>query len=177
MTAQRSLTSLAVAFLAGAALAAAAEPNPRFEPLKPLLGKTWRSQPSTPPGGKTVVDVQRWELALNGQAVRVLHSINDGEYGGESLIVWDQDQQSLVYFYFTTAGFYTAGKALSEGGALVTSEVVKGDADGITEVRGTTRVLPDGRMHVKTQYLKAGKWQDARDVHYVEDREAQVRFK
>ena len=39
---------------------------------------------------KPVVDVQRCELALNGQAVRVLHSIDDGEYGSESLVVWDK---------------------------------------------------------------------------------------
>jgi hypothetical protein len=41
----------------------------------------------------------------------------------------------------------------------VTLESVKGSADGITEVKGITRLLPDGRLH------------------YVEAPGAEVRFK
>jgi hypothetical protein len=155
----------------------AAEPIPQLEPLKPLVGKTWRGVfPGATPG-KTVVDVSRFELALNGRAVRNLHSINDGEYGGETLIVWDEEKRSLVYYYFTTAGFYTTGSFAVEDGALVSHEVVKGDAGGITEVRATSRVLPDGRLHVKTEYLKDGSWTPGRDMHYVEAPEAEVRFR
>jgi len=53
-----------------------------LEPLRPLLDKTWKGpfKRSTP--DKPVVDVMRWERALNGKAVRVLHSVNDGNYGG-----------------------------------------------------------------------------------------------
>jgi hypothetical protein len=156
---------------------AAAEMNPRFEPLRPLLGKTWRGVfPSSTPE-KPVVDVSRFELVLNGQAVRNLHSINGGDYGGESLIVWDKAKDSLVYHYFTTAGFYTTGTMRAEGGALVGHETVTGDADGITEVKSESRVLADGRLRVVTQYLKKGQWVEGRDMHYVEDKDAVVRFK
>jgi hypothetical protein len=157
--------------------AAAAEMSKQLEPFRPFVGKTWRGSLATPGAAKPVVDVQRWELVLNGQAVRVLHSVNDGEYGGESLSVWDKERQSLAYWYFTTAGFYTAGTFEVADGALVSREVVKGNADGITEVKGVSRLLPDGRMHVKTQYLKAGQWVDGRDSYYVEDAKAEVRFK
>jgi len=157
--------------------ARAAEINKRLEPLRPLLGRTWRGSIEKPGSGKPLVDVQRWELALNGQAVRILHSINDGEYGGESIIVWDKQKQSLAFWYFTTAGFYTTGAFEVEDGALVTREVVKGEAEGVSEVKGVHRILPDGRLHVKTQYLKAGKWVDGRDAYYVEDPKAEVRFK
>ena len=82
-----------------------------------------------------MVDVSRFEVALNGQAVRNLHSINDGEYGGETLIVWDQEKQAIVYYYFTTAGFYTTGTMRADGDALVSHETVKGEAGGVTEVK------------------------------------------
>jgi hypothetical protein len=155
----------------------AAEPIPQLEPLRPLLGKTWRGVfPNSTPE-KPVVDVSRFELALNGRAVRNLHSINNGEYGGETLIVWDKEKQSLVYYYFTTAGFYTTGSFKVEDAALVSHEVVKGEAGGVTEVRATSRVLPDGRLHVKTEYLKDGSWTPGRDMHYVEAPEAEVRFR
>ncbi len=52
-----------------------------------------------------------------------------------------------------------------------------GDADGITEVKSTSQVLPDGRLHVVSQYLKKGQWVDGRDVHYTVDDTAVVRFK
>jgi hypothetical protein len=154
-----------------------AELSPHLAPLRPLVGKTWRGvfPQSTPE--KPVVDVSRFEAVLSGQAVRNLHSINDGSYGGETLIVWDKEKQALVYYYFTTAGFYTTGTMREEDGALVSHEIVKGDADGVSEVKAVFRLLPDGRLHAKTRYLKQGKWVDARDMHYVEDPSATVKFK
>jgi hypothetical protein len=167
--------ALVLVLAAGGPLAA--EMNPRFEPLRPLLGKTWKSVfPNSTPA-KPVVDVSRFELVLNGQAIRNLHSINGGEYGGESLIVWDKAKDSLVYYYFTTAGFYTTGTMKAEAGGFVAHERVTGDADGITEVKSTSQVLPDGRLHVVSQYLKNGQWVPGRDVHYSEDKDAVVRFK
>lgn len=161
--------------LAGAS--AAAEMSPYFEPLRPFLGKAWRGvfPRSTP--DKPIVDVARWDVALNGKAVRIRHSINDGDYGGETLIVWDVERKSLVFFYFTTGGFYTTGTVSVEGSALITLETVKGNSEGVTEVKGATRLLPDGRMHVKTLYRKHGDWIDGRDVYYVETKDAEVRFK
>jgi hypothetical protein len=155
----------------------AAELDPHLAPLKPLAGKTWRGVfPSSTPE-KPVVDVSRFEVALNGQAIRSLHSINDGAYGGESLMVWDKDKQSVVFYYFTTGGFYTTGTILAQEGGFATHENVKGDADGVTEVKTTFRVLADGRLHVHSEYLKQGKWVEGRDMHYVEAPGAQVKFK
>jgi len=168
---------LLAAFLACVSGAGAAEMNPRLAPLAPLLGKTWRGTVSPPGAAKPSVDVSRFELALNGQAVRNRHSIDDGAYGGETFIVWEEEKQSLVYYYFTTAGFYTTGTLRAEDGAIVSHETVKGSAGGISEVKAVSRLLPDGRLHVKTRYLKNGQWEEGRETHYVEDPQAVVRFK
>lgn len=163
--------------IAGGVLVLLAAMNPHFEPLKPLLGKTWRGVfPNSTPE-KPVVDVSRFELALNGQAVRNLHSINDGEYGGETLIVWDEAKGGLVSYYFTTGGFYTTGTIHAEPGGFSAHEFVKGAAGGITEVKAVFRVEADGRLHVKAQNLKGGTWIDTRDMYYAEAPEAVVRFK
>ena len=81
MLMRRTALSVAilVCFVTGAR---AAEPSPHFGPLKPMLGKTWKAPLPAAGSEKPKFDVQRWELALNGQAVRILHSIADGEYGG-----------------------------------------------------------------------------------------------
>ena len=173
---RRPLLAL-LALLVSAGKAPAADISKALEPLRPFIGKTWRGDLSKAGAAKPTFDVQRWELILNGQAVRVLHSVNDGDYGGESLTVWDKDRKTLAYWYFTTAGFYTTGTFEAVDGTLVSHETVRGNADGISDVKGTSRLLPDGRMHVKTQYLKGGQWVDGRDAYYVEDAKAEVRFK
>ena len=67
---------------AGAVLHLAAADGPtldtHLEPLRPLLGKTWRGEFKNSTPEKPIVDVSRWERILNGKAVRVMHSINEG---------------------------------------------------------------------------------------------------
>ncbi|MFQ6616223.1 MAG: hypothetical protein ACE5HZ_05575 [Fidelibacterota bacterium] len=148
-----------------------------LRPLKPLLEKTWRGTTSQSTPDKPVHDVSRWERVLNGKAVRILHSVNDGEYGGETMIIWDAQKESLVFFYFTTAGFYTHGTMEIEDGRFTSHEFVSGNQDGITEVRAVGTLLPDGRLHSKSQYFQDGKWVDGHEFMYVEDPSAQVLFR
>jgi hypothetical protein len=149
----------------------------QLEPLRPLLDKTWKGvfKNSTP--DKPMVDVMRWERALNGKAVRVLHSVNDGAYGGETLFTWDEKKQTVTYHYFTTAGFMTVGTVSFKDGKLITHEMVSGNASGVTEVRGTSELLPDGTFRVKTEHLKEGQWQSGREVTYQETPAAKIVFK
>ncbi len=175
----KNRTALAALALMLAAPLQSAELDPRLAPLAPLVGKTWRGELSPPGAAKPVVDVSRFELALGGRAVRSLHSINDGEYGGETLFAWDGEKKAIVYTYFTTGGFYTTGtvQPTTEAGVLQFHEFVKGTAAGPREVKSTSRILPDGRLHVKSQHLKDGQWVDGHEVRYTEDPKAVVRFK
>ena len=145
--------------------------------FKPFIGKIWKGEFKNSTKEKPVIDVARWERALNGQAIRVLHSINNGEYGGESIILWDAKQQSVVYYYFTTAGFYTHGTMKFEKNKFISHEYVTGNQNGITEVKGTGEITADGKMVSKSQYLQNGKWVDGHEAVYVEDATAQVVFK
>ena len=150
MRPRTATTLLAAALLAGASSAVAVEMNPHLQPLAHLVGKTWRGTVSPPGSAKPATDVSRFELVLNGQAVRNRHSIDDGAYGGETFILWDEARQSLVYYYFTTAGFYTTGTITVKDGVMESHELVKGSAGGVT---------------------------DGRETYYVEDPAAVVRFK
>lgn len=143
----------------------------------PFLGKTWKGEFASSTPERPMHDVSRWERALNGQAVRILHSVNDGLYGGETLIVWDRKKESLVFVYFTTAGFYTQGTMKWQDGKMVSHETVTGNEQGITEVRATGEVLPDGRLHSKSEYFQSGKWVPGHEVFYKEDPDAKVVFK
>ncbi len=148
-----------------------------LRPLQPYLGKTWRGTPENPQPGKTMQDVSHWERALNGKAIRILHSINDGEYGGESILYWNKEKKTLEYYYFTTAGFNTHGTMTIEGQKFISHEYVTGNENGITEVESTAEFLPDGRLHSSSRYLKNGEWVPGHAFYYVEDPTAKVVFK
>lgn len=170
--------AVTVILIGAAGLALAGDADQLAEPLKPFapyLGKTWRGEFVN--AKKPTVDVARWERALNGQAIRVLHSINDGAYGGESIIMWDAKKNSLVFWYFTTAGFRTEGTMKHEDGQWIAHETVAGKAGGVTEVKSVSKILADGRMHVKAEYLKDGKWQTGRETYYKEAPDAKVVFR
>ncbi len=167
-----------VSFTAAVSLAESDPPlNPHLEPLRPLLGKTWKGIFEGSKPDKPTIDIARWERALNGQAVRLLHSINKGVYGGETLIIWNEKAHTLEYYYFTTEGYMTTGTFEVRDSKFVTHEQVKGDAGGVTEVRATSEIRPDGKFHVKAEYLKNGQWALGHEVTYQEDRSSEVVFK
>ena len=150
---------------------------PQLEPLRPLLEKTWKAPLKNSTPEKPMVDVMRWERALNGKAVRVQHSVNDGIYGGETIFMWDEKKQVVTYHYFTTAGFMTVGTVSFKDGKLITHEVISGNAGGVTEVRGTSELLSSGAFRVTTEHLKDGQWQPGREATYEQDANAKVVFK
>jgi hypothetical protein len=174
-----TLLSAAVVLTAGFVLAEDEDQKlaEQLQPFAPLLGKTWKGEFKDSTPEKPLADVSRWERALNGKAVRVLHSVNDGVYGGETLILWDAEKKSLVYWYFTTAGFRTEGTMKYEDGQFTARESVAGGAGGITEVKSTTKILPDGHFQVKAEYLKDGKSSGGREVTYKLAPDAKVVFK
>jgi hypothetical protein len=151
--------------------------DPRLEPLRPFLDKTWKGEFKNSTQEKPLVDIMHWERALNGKAVRVLHSLNEGAYGGETIFRWDEKQQVVTYHYFTTAGFMTVGSVSFKDGKLIAHEVVAGSSGGVSEVRSESELLPDGTLHVKTEHLKDSQWQPGREVMYKEDSAAKVVFR
>lgn len=178
----KKITSAILTLSLAMLVARAAEAPPQaqldehLEPLRKYLG-TWRGEFKNSTPEKPVIDVALWERALNGKAIRVVHSINEGMYGGESLIFWDDNKKAIVSYYFTTAGFHTTGTATFTGGKLVNHEIVTGEATGTKEVKSTSEFLPDGTFVSKASYLKNGNWEPGHEIHYKSAPDAKVIFK
>lgn len=167
------LVATLVGFLATSPIAVAeprvVEPLGKFEPF---LGRTWKGLVDPESG---TYDVARWQPALAGQAVKIEHSVGDGAYGGETLVMWDRAREELVFFYFTTAGFFTTGTMwFDETGALNSKEKVTGNESGVEEVHARQELTADGRLRVTTRMLRKGTWEDRGEVVYSEDPEARV---
>lgn len=161
---------LALALLVCSARGAETNLIEQLEPLRKMLG-TWRGDLN----GST--DVLQWERALNGQAIRILHSVNDGAYGGEVLVTWDAEKKAVTYHYFTTAGFRTVGTMKFEDRKIKAHETVTGSAGGVKEVRSVGELRDDGSYHIKSEHFKDGQWQPGRETTYRRDANAKVVFR
>lgn len=151
--------------------------NEHLAVFKDLVGKTWKGEFANSTKEMPMFDVARWERALNGKAIRVLHSVNDGIYGGESILMWDPKQEKIVTWYFTTAGFFTQSSFEVSGKSWTALEEVTGNANGITKVKSTTQLLDNGEMHVKSEYFAKDKWTPGHEIHYKLAPDAEVKFK
>ncbi|HMO13028.1 MAG TPA: hypothetical protein PKD64_07995 [Pirellulaceae bacterium] len=143
----------------------------------PMLGKTFEGMFAGSTAENPQKDVSKWERAMNGQAVRILHSVNDGAYGGESIFMWDPKEEKIKFWYFTTAGFYTTGTLEIEGQTWSSIEKVTGNTNGITEVRSTATIMSDGTMVSKAEFFKDGEWTPGHEITYRESPTAKVIFK
>lgn len=156
--------------------AAEASLDPNLEVLRPFLGG-WRGEFKRSTPENPLVDTARWERALNGKAIRIIHSINDGVYGGESLLYWDKEQEKIAYTYYTTADFRTVGTLSVSGKKMMAHEKVLGDAEGAKEVRATMELREDGSMVSKAEFLKNGAWEPGHEVTYRRAPDAKPAFK
>jgi hypothetical protein len=140
------------------------------------LGKVFKGEFANSNSEKRRFDVSRWERAMNGQAVRNLHSVNDGEYGGETILMWDGEQKKIAFWYFTTAGFFTRGTMEIDGHSWSSTEDVAGNKNGITKVRSKATFLENGTLHVKSEYFANDKWSPGHEITYKPTADADVRF-
>ena len=53
-----------------------------LKPFEAYIGKTFKGEFANSTPEKPVYDISHWERALNGNAIRIMHSVNNGEFGG-----------------------------------------------------------------------------------------------
>jgi len=148
-----------------------------LKPFENYIGKTFKGKFANSTKENPTFDVSHWERILNGMAIRIMHSVNDGEYGGETIITWDAKKNSLVSTYFTTAGFTTNAVIHFEDNKLISIEDVTGNENGITKVKAIIEFLPNGDFHNSSKYLMNDIWVDGHKVYYKENPDAKVIFK
>jgi copper(I)-binding protein len=137
-----------------------------YAPFHPLVGKSWRGAATAQPG---VEDIQRWDWAVGGHAVRVVHSVNGGEYAGETLIFRDKDSGDYVFHYFTTGGFHTTGTMKATGPAAFDVDETVHGAAGIERLRSTAALGADGVYRVRSSAEQGGRWVEVGGFDYRED--------
>ncbi|ESQ74687.1 hypothetical protein ABAC402_13090 [Asticcacaulis sp. AC402] len=140
-----------------------------FAPLEAWAGKTWRGTGKGPAGGAPINDIQQWQWDLGGHAIRIVHSVNNGAYAGESVLFPAADGDGYVYTYVTTGGFYTTGIIRAGvGKGYVAEETVHG-VPGMGKLRSKGEIGADGVYRVRSSMEKDGQWVETGGFDYVED--------
>jgi len=120
-------------------------------------------------------DISHYEWILGGKALRIMHSMNAGDYGGEALVHWNTDKEAISFRYATTAGFYTDGTITPTENGFDAHEIVHGNMGGITKTRaGYT--IKEGEIKVWSQFFKDGEWAEKTQATYVRAPGAEVIF-
>ena len=148
-----------------------------LKPFEPYIGKTFKGEFANSTKEKPIFDISYWERILNGMAIKITHSVNNGEYGGESIITYNVEKNSLVSSYFTTAGFTTNAVMHFEDSKLISLENVTGNENGITKVKAIFEFLENGDLKNSSKYLINNEWVDGHIIYYKEDPQAKIIFK
>jgi hypothetical protein len=144
-------------------------PDEKLMVFAPFIG-TWKAE-----FADGTHDVSNYEWILGGKALRIMHSISDGDYGGEALVHWNTEKEVIIYRYVTTASFYTEGKITPTENGFDAHEIVHGNMGGITKTR-SGYTLKEGEIHVWSQFLKDGEWAEKTQTTYIKAPDATVRF-
>ncbi len=159
--------TMARAKAASARVSASSQQKETFGVLAKFPGRTFKGVP-TGSSSETLADFQHWAWADNGEALLIRHALEDGSYGGETIVRKDIATGELAYVYNTNAGFSTEGVfTVHEDGTWEAVEEVDGQGD-ITKVRSRGEILPSGKMISTSEYFSNGTWTLGHGFEYRE---------
>lgn len=128
-----------------------------FGILADFPGHMFRGEP-TGDNSEALADYQLWSWTEDGAALMIRHALEDGSYGGETIVRPGTTGDELTYVYYTNGGFSTQGHfTVSEEGVWEAVEEVTGQGD-ITKVRSRGHRREDGALISKSEYFSNGEW-------------------
>ena len=134
--------------------------------MKPFIGNTYRGNFINSTKENPMIDILSFERALNGNAVKVIHSVNKGEFGGETMVMWNPEEGGLQSWYFTSAGSLTIQNVKIKKDTFTSIENVERNQNGITKVKTIIKVLDGNQIKKRTKYLMNNLWKDGSEIIY-----------
>lgn len=138
-----------------------------FGVLAGFPGRTFRGEP-TSESAEALADFQHWAWTDDGEGLIIRHALEDGSYGGESIVRRDDANGQLTYVYNTNAGFSTEGTfTVNADGTWAAEEEVSGRGE-VKKVRSRGEILPSGAMVSVSEYYANGRWTKGHSFEYRE---------
>ena len=134
--------------------------------MKPFIGNTYKGDFLNSTKENPMFDVLSFERALNGNAIKVIHSVNNGEFGGETMVMWNPEKGGLQSWYFNSAGSLTIQNVQIKKNTFISIENVERNQNGITKVKTIIEVLHEDQIKKRTKYLMNNLWKDGSEIIY-----------
>ena len=134
--------------------------------LKPFIGNTYKGNFINSTKENPMIDIISFERALNGNAIKVIHSVNNGEFGGETMVMWNPEKGGIQSWYFTSAGSLTIQNVQIKKNTFISIENVERNQNGITKVKTIIEVLHGDQIKKRTKYLMNNMWKDGSETLY-----------
>jgi hypothetical protein len=129
----------------------------KLSALKPFIGPTWvGSIPNDPRRGEISL---KWEVLLNGFAVRLGRNILNSDHWLETTYYWDESSGKVAYLAISNNGFVSKGYVGGQGEELISEGDQRGP-DVNRKVRRIYRLDKDGKLYEDDQFRnsKADEW-------------------
>ena len=131
-----------------------------------LIGKNFIGEIKSKVGSRFITEIVSWESALKGDAVKASHIFNDDELLGETLIMYDQLENDISCWYFSSGGISKKSKFLSKSNDIIFLEDVSRNNNSITKIRTTYKLNKNSSYQKVTQYLINNVWTKGEKVLY-----------
>ena len=134
--------------------------------MKPFIGNTYKGNFINSTKENPMIDILSFQRVLNGNAVKVIHSVNNGEFGGETMVMWNPEKERLQSWYFTSAGSLTIQNVQIKKDTFISTQNVERNKNGITKVKTIIEVLHGNQIKKRTKYLMNNLWKDGSETIY-----------
>jgi tetratricopeptide (TPR) repeat protein len=126
-----------------------------LEPLAPLLGN-WIGRFDDP--DETMEIHCTWAPILDGNAVRMVNTIEEAGFVSERTIYFDRAAESMAYVVITNNGYVSRGQMAFEGTLLVDTGSQTSPEGTVRQASGVWELMPDGTLENTGADRVEGRW-------------------
>ena len=126
---------------------------------------------------KPLIDVIYFERILNGEAIRISHSVNRGEYGGQYIITWNSDRGKIESYYFITGGEIRVSSVDITNNEISIKEDFSKNKNGIQKVKKIFRLDAEGSLENNIKYMINNMWIKSHEMIYSRNDSAKIIFR
>ena len=126
---------------------------------------------------KPLIDVIYFERILNGEAIRISHSVNRGEYGGQYIITWNSNIERIESYYFSTGGEIRVSVVSIIDKEITIEEDFSKNGNKIQKVKKIFRLNNNGSLENHIYYLINNLWIKSHEMNYAQNDSVKIIFR
>ena len=141
-----------------------------------FIGKKFQGEFYNSTKENPLMDIIYFERILNGEAIRISHSVNNGEYGGEYIITWNSDKGKIESYYFSTGGEIKVSNIDIIDNEISIKEDFSQNENGIQKVKKIFRLGAEGYLENNIKYMINNIWIKSHEMIYTRKDSAKIIF-